>query len=190
MALPVPHAREQRPAADLPRCAHGSRIGSYMHLLAAEDEVTWVSEYDGGSALEGPLSKQYLYSLYWALTTMSTVGYGDITPANDRERVFATLSLVVGALSFAFINGNVVGLLSTLDNHTAMVEGKLEAVKEYVQWRSLPKDLVIRIRRYYEHYYTRRAVFDEADILTQLNPQVRAACSAPAAMADAHGRTV
>ena len=33
---------------------------------------------------------------------------------------------------------------------------------------------MIRIRRYYEHYYTRRAVFDEADILTQLNPQLHA----------------
>ena len=43
-----------------------------------------------------------------------------------------------------------------------------------MQWRSLPKDLVIRIRRYYEHYYTRRAVFDETDILTQLNPQLHA----------------
>ena len=118
-------------------------------MLADGEEPTWVSEYDGGSALEAPLSKQYLYCLYWSLTTMSTVGYGDIIPANDRERTFATFSLVVGALSFAFINVNVVGLLSTLDNQTALVEGKMEAVKEYVQWRSLPKELVIRIRRYY-----------------------------------------
>jgi len=144
----------------------------YMTLFAEEDEPTWLSEYDGGSALNGPFSKQYLYCLYWSLTTMSTVGYGDITPANDRERAFATFSLVVGALSFAFINGNVVGLLSTLDNQASLVEEKLEAVKEYVQWRSLPKDLIIRIRRYYEHYYTRRAVFNETDILDQLNPQL------------------
>uniref|UniRef100_A0A7S2GCY9 Cyclic nucleotide-binding domain-containing protein n=1 Tax=Haptolina brevifila TaxID=156173 RepID=A0A7S2GCY9_9EUKA len=146
----------------------------FMHILADEDEATWVSEYDGGSALDAPLSKQYLYSIYWSLTTMSTVGYGDITPVNDRERWFATMSLVVGALSFAFINGNVVSLLSSLDNQSSLVESKMEAVKDYVQWRSLPQDLVIRIRRYYEHYYTRQAVFDERDILTQLNPQLHA----------------
>lgn len=146
----------------------------FMHTLADEEEPTWISEYDGGSAIDGPLSKQYLYSIYWSLTTMSTVGYGDITPANDRERWFATFSLVVGALSFAFINGSVVGVLSTLDNQTSMVEEKLQAVHDYVQWRSLPKDLVIRIRRYYEHYYTRSAVFDEADILHNLNPQLEA----------------
>ena len=43
----------------------------------------------------------------------------------------------------------------------------------YVQWRSLPKDLVTRVRRYYEHYYDRTAVFDESDILTGLNPNLR-----------------
>jgi CRP-like cAMP-binding protein len=144
----------------------------YMHVLADEDEPTWVSEYDGGSAVDGSLSKKYLYAIYWSLTTMSTVGYGDITPANDRERWFATFALVVGALSFALINGSVVSLLSSLDNQSALVEGKMEAIKEYVQWRSLPKNLVIRMRRYYEHYYTRRAVFDENEILTQLNPQL------------------
>ena len=102
----------------------------YVHALTVGEGPTWLTEYDGGSALEGPLSKQYLYSLYWSLTTMSTVGYGDITPVNDSERAFATMSLVVGALSFAFINGNVVGLLNTLDNQSALVEEKLEAVKE------------------------------------------------------------
>jgi len=101
------------------------------------------------------------------------VGYGDITPTNDRERMFSTFSLVVGALSFAFINGNVVSVLASLDNHASLVEGKMEAVKEYVQWRSLPKDLVTRVRRYYEHYYDRTAVFDESDILKGLNPNLR-----------------
>jgi hypothetical protein len=147
----------------------------YVHVLAIEagEEATWISSYDDGSALEGTLGRQYLFSLYWALTTMSTVGYGDITPANDHERVFATFSLVVGALSFAFINGNVVSVLASLDNHAALVEGKMESVKEYVLWRSLPKDLVTRVRRYYEHYYEHTAVFDETDILKGLNPSLR-----------------
>ena len=49
-----------------------------------------------------------------------------------------------------------------------MVEQKMQAVKEYLEWRELPKDLVIRIRRYYEHYYTKRAIFNETEILSDL----------------------
>lgn len=26
--------------------------------------------------------KIYFYSMYWAITTLTTIGYGDLTPAN------------------------------------------------------------------------------------------------------------
>ena len=35
----------------------------FQTTLAAEGEPTWVTEYDSGSARDGPVSKQYLHSL-------------------------------------------------------------------------------------------------------------------------------
>ena len=64
--------------------------------LAAPDEPTWVSTYDGGSAADGPVARQYLYSIYWALTTISTVGYGDITPVSNSEMILTCLVQFAG----------------------------------------------------------------------------------------------
>ena len=35
------------------------------------------------------------------MTTLSTVGYGDITPANDRERAFSIGAMLVAGVVFA-----------------------------------------------------------------------------------------
>lgn len=50
----------------------------YIAALMGEDETipTWVSHYDHGSGLTETAPVQYLYSMYWALTTLTTVSAG------------------------------------------------------------------------------------------------------------------
>jgi hypothetical protein len=53
-------------------------LGCFWFYIALTGgyEVTWISEYDHGSGLDKPVNVQYLYSVYWALMTLTTVGYG------------------------------------------------------------------------------------------------------------------
>lgn len=51
--------------------------------------------------------KIYMTSLYWVMTTLSTVGYGDISISNNGERVFCMLLMVIGTVSFSYINGTI-----------------------------------------------------------------------------------
>ena len=130
-----------------------------MHLLgcfwfyiaiAGEQEVTWISEYDGGSGLDKPINIQYLYSIYWALTTLTTVGYGDITPTNDLERMYALGALLIGALVFGYLLSSVGSMMSNLDNRSNVVEEKLDQMQEVIRHTNMPSELAGRIRSYTE----------------------------------------
>lgn len=50
---------------------------------------------------------KYLTSVYWAFTTLTTVGYGDITAHTQWERGFSVLMLMAGAAVFAMLVGCV-----------------------------------------------------------------------------------
>ena len=60
-----------------------------------------------------------------------------------------------------------------MDRQAALVEEKTDSVKEYVAWRGLPRDLSIRVKKHYSFYFTRRAAFDEVELLDGLSPSLR-----------------
>ena len=43
----------------------------------------------------------------WAFTTITTVGYGDIWPVSDNEKVFGTFCMIVACGIFAYIVGSI-----------------------------------------------------------------------------------
>ena len=53
-----------------------------------------------------------------------------------------------------------------------LINERMDAVKEYLAWRQIPRDLGIRVRRYYEFFFTHKPIFDEGLILGELNPQL------------------
>lgn len=62
-----------------------------------------------------PLLYQYIISAYWSLTTLTTVGYGDIVPLNTGDRVVVIFIVLIGASSF----GYTLGYVSTIFEVTA-----------------------------------------------------------------------
>ncbi len=158
--------------------AHVLACGAYLvaDLSGRDGTPTWTSTYADGVAAdpETPLSIKYLYSFYWALMTLTTVGYGDVTPANDVERLFTSAVLLVGGLVFGYMIGNVSGMMAQLSRQEDEVRDRMDAVKDYVAWRNMPPVLARRIKAYFAYYHsTRPATIDERDLLDLLTPGLR-----------------
>jgi hypothetical protein len=58
----------------------------------------------------------YMLSLYWTITTITTVGYGDISGTNSIERIFCSIIMLIGVISFSYANGSLSSILTTYDS--------------------------------------------------------------------------
>jgi hypothetical protein len=87
----------------------GSHSGKQNWISKAniEDE-TWSEKYNS----KINVISRYIYSVYWAVTTMSTVGYGDLTPLNSKERVFCIFTMLFSSIIFAY-SLNTIGTIVT-----------------------------------------------------------------------------
>lgn len=50
---------------------------------------------------------------YFAFTSLSTVGFGDLYPRSDYERLFTAFILLFGVAIFSFVMGNFIDILNS-----------------------------------------------------------------------------
>eukprot|EP00941_MAST-03F_sp_MAST-3F-sp1_P003998 g3998.t1 len=109
-----------------------------------EEMQSWI--HVAGIESFEPLHR-YLVSLYWAFTTMTTVGYGDIGPVSASERILAMFMFVIGVTIFGYTISSVTVALAEGSPRVAARQGKRLMLAAFLESNHLPKSLHIRIRR-------------------------------------------
>lgn len=75
----------------------------------------------------------YMVSIYFTVTTIMTVGYGDITAYNSSERAFCIILMLIGVISFSFMTGALSSIISNYDNSEAALKEKLATLNDLSQ---------------------------------------------------------
>lgn len=56
--------------------------------------------------------------LYFAFTTLTTIGFGDFVPKGDAERLFGAFLLLAGVMVMTFVMGDLISLLANFQSYT------------------------------------------------------------------------
>lgn len=101
------------------------------------------------------------------------VGYGDITAQTSAEMVMSVVAEMLGGMIF----GILVGVVGTSITAGRMADQKyreqMEKIGEYMRIKQVPLSLRRRIRVFYENLYKQTSVFDEAEFLAKMSPQLK-----------------
>ena len=116
---------------------------------------------------------QYVRSIYWTTTIMTTVGFGDITPYRDIEYLLISIVMILGATMYALIIGNITSLFNSLDTVKNSYKNKVEAINQYLRHRNVPPEINARIRNYYDYIWAQHKGVSEDNMFKDLPGPLR-----------------
>jgi CRP-like cAMP-binding protein len=118
-------------------------IWYYVSKLDDFNPDTWVVR---GTYMDSDISTLYITCLYWAFTTLSTVGYGDISGYTIAEKVICISWMLVGLYFLGFTIGSLSSMSASIDTKEKGLSRKLAAIDEFITDTKLDRVLAHKLR--------------------------------------------
>ena len=132
---------------------------------------SWFSQYS--AQLHAPCAPEpwvvYLYALYWTLATTTTIGFGDVVPANELEIGVICLTICISAVLYSSLIAYISNLILASDVNWTAHKQKVQTIKSYMRHRRIPAPLQARIEEYMDYLWTTQKGVNE-HIITSMLP--------------------
>ncbi|XP_073109937.1 potassium channel KOR1 isoform X2 [Elaeis guineensis] len=148
-------------------------------LPASMEGYTWIGslklgDYSYSHFRDMDIAKRYITSLYFAIVTMATVGYGDIHAVNPREMVFIMIYVSFDMILGAYLIGNMTALI-VKGSKTERFRDRMKELIKYMNRNKLGKDIRDQIKGHVRLQY--ESSYTEASVLQDIPVSIRAKIS-------------
>ncbi|XP_056913519.1 potassium voltage-gated channel subfamily H member 6-like isoform X2 [Takifugu flavidus] len=172
-------------------------IGNVEHSTSAG--IGWLDNlgeqlgkpYNDSMVGSGPsIRDKYVTALYFTFSSLTSVGFGNVSPNTNSEKIFSICVMLIGALMYASIFGNVSAIIQRLYSGTARYHAQMIRVREFIRFHQIPNPLRQRLEEYFQHEWSYTNGIDmnavlkgfpeclQADICLHLNRTLLQNCKA------------
>ena len=134
------------------------------------------NQYDSWVILEGNLDLSVIFvkCVYYVLTSISTLGYGDYTPVGVKELIVSLIILFIGVIIFSFNIASIINLVIDSRQKLIQYQDKMIKLNTYMKQKDLPNFLKFKLRKYLEYtHISQEGTLTENHILTLLSDPLR-----------------
>ncbi|KAG9481271.1 hypothetical protein GDO78_010482 [Eleutherodactylus coqui] len=149
---------------------------SWLYQLGISIGSPYRYNASGTGQWEGGPSKYSLYisSLYFTMTSLTTIGFGNIAPTTDGEKIFSVAMMMVGSLLYATIFGNVTTIFQQMYANTNRYHEVLNNVRDFLKLYQVPKGLSERVMDYIVSTWSMSKGIDTEKVLAICPKDMRA----------------
>ena len=135
--------------------------------ICKKGQNNWIWVYDDYSEFD-----LYITSLYFNWLSIFTVGYGDITPKNQLERVYTILMLSLGIMVYSAFITSLGSILSSQDYLKLKYHKRIEKLKELNKKYKIESEVYSRVVKHI-NYESRMNKYDSFNFIEDLPTKIK-----------------
>ncbi|XP_056436377.1 potassium voltage-gated channel subfamily H member 8 [Gadus chalcogrammus] len=130
----------------------------------------------GGPGLGGgpSMRSSYVTSLYFALSSLTSVGFGNVSANTDSEKIFSICTMLIGALMHAVVFGNVTAIIQRMYSRRSLYHTRTKDLKDFIRVHRLPKALEQRMLECFQTTWSVNNGIDVNELLKDFPDELRA----------------
>ncbi|XP_051879048.1 potassium voltage-gated channel subfamily H member 8 [Pristis pectinata] len=143
-------------------------------------QATSINTSSGGNSsslelLGGPsIRSSYITSLYFALSSLTSVGFGNVSANTDAEKIFSICTMLIGALMHAVVFGNVTAIIQRMYSRRSLYHTRTKDLKDFIRVHRLPKQLKQRMLECFQTTWSVNSGIDANELLKDFPDELRA----------------
>ncbi|XP_063359627.1 potassium voltage-gated channel subfamily H member 8 isoform X2 [Cydia amplana] len=118
-------------------------------------------------------SESYVTALYFTCSSLTSVGFGNVSANTLPEKVFSILTMLIGALMHAVVFGNVTAIIQRMYSRRSMYQSKWRDLKDFLSINQVPKELKQRMQDYFQTMWSLNHGIDIHETLKEFPEELR-----------------